>query len=272
MRFGVVLRTMIMAVLLAGCAHFALAEETVSAYSRLIEVEGIGALPYYAQNDPLWADIPYEPRGSASHRSMKSGGCGPTALAMAIARQIPKERLPELIGNAANPERGFPFCACSVGAYRHYGNHEVIFPTEPDDFAAYLPVIFASYATGNNDHWAKLRREGVSGTSLPLFDMICEAYSLRYEAYQDWEDALGALEDGFSVITTVTEGIFTESSHFLCVAGVADGFVYLLDPLMRSEYPRDGKGRLEVVQPGLVRTRAEDVEMLWLYGFYAIGK
>lgn len=270
MRFGVVLRTVIMSVLLAGCVHFALAEETVSAYSRIIEIEGIGALPYYAQNDPLWADIPYEPRGSSSRRLMKFGGCGPTALAMAVSRQIPKERMPELIGHASDPGRGFPFCACSVGAYRHQGDHEVIFPTEPDDFAAYLPVIFASYATGNNDHWAKLRRDGVSGTSLSLFDMICEAYGLRYEAYREWEEALEALENGFSVITTVTEGIFTATSHYMCIAGVTDGWVYLLDPLMRDAYPGDRNGWVEVVEPGVIRVREENLGHLWLYGYYVI--
>ncbi|MDO5377892.1 MAG: hypothetical protein Q4G52_06115 [Clostridia bacterium] len=272
MRFQVFVRVAIAAALFVSFAGWALAQEAVSAYSRTIRVEGIGDLPYYAQNDPQWADIPYEPRGSESRRSMEDGGCGPTALAMAVARQLPEERLPELLSHAANPERGFPYCACSVGAYRHRGDHEVAFPTEPADFAGALPVIFASYATGNNDHWAKMRRAGVSGTSLPLMDMICEAYGLRYEPYQDWEDALGALEDGFSVITTVTEGIFTETSHYLCIAGVADGFVYLLDPLMRSEYPRDRQGRLEVVEPGLVRTKLEEAEKLRLYGFYAIGK
>ena len=52
------------------------------AYSRTIEIEGIGPIRYYAQNDPLWARMVYEPRGAQSARTMLSSGCGPTAAAI----------------------------------------------------------------------------------------------------------------------------------------------------------------------------------------------
>lgn len=249
----------------------ALAQEETSVYSRIVEIEGIGQFHYYAQNDPAWLDMVYEPRKSATRRTLGQSGCGPTSLAMAIARQLPEERLPDLIAHASNPERGFPYCACSVGAYHHYGEHEVTFPTKPEDFAAALPVILASYATGNNDQWAKMRQEDVAGTSLYLFKMISDAYGLSYHVSADWEDALAALQEGCSVLTTVTKGIFTDTSHYMTLAGVADGYLYILDPLMRSEYPNDRKGRLEVVEPGVVRAKLEDVRNLWLYGFYIIG-
>ena len=52
-----------------------LAQEQV--YSRVIDIEGIGPIRYYAQNDPLWAKMVYEPRGAQSMRTMLSSGCGP---------------------------------------------------------------------------------------------------------------------------------------------------------------------------------------------------
>lgn len=259
------------ALLLLVCWQPALAQEAEAPRSRMVEIEGIGTLPYYAQNDPRWEKSTYEPRGSDTRRLMRGSACGPTAIAMAIARQVPKERLPDLLQKAANPEKGFPFCACSVVADHRGENHEILSPTTPEDFAAYLPVIFASYATGNNDHWTRFRKAGVSGTSLHLFETLAEAYGLGYAAYSEWEDAFEALEEGCSVITTVTKGIFTASSHYLCIAGVADGWLYLLDPYMQSEYPRDHRGLLEVVEPGVIRTRMENMERLYLYGFYVIG-
>ncbi len=270
MRAGRVWRTVLAVMMLMGCMGLASAEET-EVYSRTVEIEGLGTFSYYAQNDPKWAKMDYEPRGSDKHRTMKAGGCGPTSLAIAVASQLPSERLPELQQYASNPEKGFPFCDCSVNAHHYYGGHEVMTPTEADDFAEYFPVILASYATGNNDHWIKLRKANYSGTSLSLFRMICEAYGLNYEAYSEWEDARKALESGATIITTVTKGIFTSSSHYMCIAGIADGWVYLLDPLMRSEYPGDKRGWVEVIEPGVIRAREENIGHLWLYGFYAIS-
>lgn len=255
--------------LLMGCMGLASAEEA-QVYSRTVEIEGLGTFAYYAQNDPKWAKMDYEPRGSDKHRTMKAGACGPTSLAIAIANQVPRERLIEIQDHAAEPKQGFPFCECSVNAHHYYGGHEIMRPRWVDDFAEYLPVIFASYATGNNDHWLKLRKANYSGTSLWLFHMICEVYGLDYQAYSEWEDARKALESGATIITTVTKGIFTSSSHYMCIVGIADGWVYLLDPLMRSEYPGDKNGWVEVVEPGVIRAKVENVDHLWLYGFYAI--
>lgn len=239
--------------------------------SRLMDIEGIGLLPYYAQNDPLWENSLYEPKESRDRRTMKTGGCAPAAAAMAIARQLDSKELTALNSHASDPECGFPFCSCSVNGYGHRGEHDLTVPSTPDDFNRYLPIIFASYAAGNNERYVKLRREG-RATSVALFEALCNAYGLQYRAYHEWKDACYALRNGYSVVTTVTEGIFTESSHILCIAGITDDYVYLQDPMMRESYPLDKTHLLEVVEPGLVRVPLEDIEKVKLYCFYAIWK
>ena len=240
------------------------------AYSRTIEIEGIGPIYYYAQNDPQWAWMVYESRGVQSARTMLSSGCGPTAAAIAISRQMTGTELTELNGRTSSPEQGFRFCACSVNGFFHdkcTGLHEV---ATSEGFETYLPVVFASYATGNNDQRERFRKD-TPGTSVRLFRSLCEAYGLKYMPCSTWEEACEAMESGYSVITTVTKGVFTRTSHYLCLAGIDDGYLYILDPFMREEYPDDTRQLLSVVEPGLVRVRLEDVHRLELYGFYAIG-
>lgn len=251
----------------------ALAEAETAFYNRVIDVPGIGAFPYYAQNDPRWARALYEPANSEYRRTMAVGGCGPSAAAIAIARQLSPEEIAGIAEYARNPEKGFQFCSCAVNNYYHSGRedgHERYTARTVEDFTTYLPVIFANYATGNNTWRRTLRTE--NGTQVLLFELLAADYGLEYKAIRDWEDALPELEAGASLITTVTEGPFTESSHFLCVAGVSNGFIYLLDPMMREKYELDKQHLLEVVEPGLVRARMSDFKRLELHGFYMLKR
>ena len=64
MRYGVLagsLRILLFALVLcaAGAAACASAQEG-GAYSRVIDIEGVGSIRYYAQNDPVWARSIYE--------------------------------------------------------------------------------------------------------------------------------------------------------------------------------------------------------------------
>ena len=242
-------------------------EEEPLEYSRIVNIPGLGEMMYYAQNDPLWAKVVYEAKNSPNRSPMRSGACGPTSLAMAIARQVPDEALNALLSEAKDQEKGFRFCECSILRDYHIGDHEFINPRTTEDFVKYLPVIFASYATGNNIHYRQYRYPG-SGTNNSVFRTLAQFYGLTYRSTQNWEEAREALEDGYSVITTVTKGIFTSSSHYLYVAGIADGYVYILDSLMRTEYPNDRNHRLEIVEPGVVRAPVDEVAGLQLYGFY----
>ena len=89
---------------------------------------------------------------------------------------------------------------------------------------------------------------------------------------RDWSQARQALDAGYSVITTVTAGVFTETSHYLFLAGVDGGYLYILDPLMRENYDALDKNHiLEVVEPGLIRASLNNLDKLRLSSFYVIS-
>ena len=252
-------------------ASVAYAEEEAPSYSRIIDVPGIGPLTYYAQNDPEWARSAYEPQNSSNFRTFQMNGCGPTAAAIAIARQVPAERLPDLVDYARSPAKGFPYCPCSVNNHKCDRTHPVSYPTTAEDFYSHLPVIFGSYAAGNNRRGTLYRKE-FTATSISLFSARANDYGLYYKAVRDWSQASQALDAGYSVITTVTAGVFTETSHYLFLAGVDGGYLYILDPLMREDYDALDKNHiLEVVEPGLIRASLNNLDKLRLSSFYVIS-
>lgn len=263
------LSLLLLLALLLPCA--AQADDAAAPYSRIIDVPGIGPLPYYAQNDPEWARSAYEPLRSSNFRLFEASGCGPTAAAMAIARQVSPERLPELLAFARDTSKGFPYCPCSVNNHKCDRTHPVSYPTTAEDFFSHLPVIFGSYAAGNNRGGTLYRKEHTA-TSISLFSALAEDYGLYYKAVRDWEQARQALDAGCSVITTVTAGVFTTTSHYLFLAGVSDGFLYVLDPYQREDYGSlDRNHLLEVVEPGLVRTSLANLDKLRLSSYYIIS-
>lgn len=247
-------------------------QETLS-YSRTITIDGFGDFVYYAQNDPDWDRSLYEPRFSKNYRVMHGGGCAPTAAAIALANLLTPQELPALLEQAADPETGFPYCPCAVNAFDHYGNeHGITDPRTPEDFRAALPVICASFATGNNAQGLVLRKRDGFGTSTLIFETLANAYGLAYRGYSSWENALSVLQSGGVVVTCVTKGIFTSTSHFMVIAAADEDYIYILDPLMRESYERDTSHLLEVVEPGLVRGRTKDVLRMGLSSFYTMKR
>lgn len=240
-------------------------------YSRVIDVPGVGDWPYYAQNDPLWADSIYEPVKSKNWRVFRWAGCGPTAAAIAISRHVEPDRFNELLEFKSPYLDHFNFCPCSINGYRCDRTHELSTLESNEDFQLYLPVAFAIYAAGNNSTRTKYRSEA-SGTSLNFFKALADVYQLEYAGSRYWEDALHALQNGYSIITTVSKGIFTTDSHYLVLAHVDEEWIYVLDPYMRESYEAmDPKGILEIVEPGLVRARVEDFSRLGFSGYYMFG-
>ena len=254
--------------MLFSCFALAEEEEDFDAYSRLIDVPGVGTLQYYAQNDPNWRNTYYEPEKSKSHRFMEGSGCGPTTVAMAIANQVPLSRLPELTAYARNPEKGFRFCPCScVAECLHPKEHEIMTADTLQDYIGWLPVILANYATGNNHLNGKFRTEE-AGTNIQLLKYLCEDYGIAYSSAHDFDEALAALRKGASVITTCKNNCFIKNSHYLYLAGADDTYLYIFDCLEKDHYGRDSKGYIEVLEPGFVRVKLEDVPAIRMYGFY----
>lgn len=265
----------------AACAQ---SEGSSAAYSRVIDVPSLGPVQYYAQNDPLWQRMYYEPNPTQYRRRFGEGGCGPVTAAMAIAKQLDSDKLPALLAHSKGTVKDFAFCSCSVNgefcdeSYRRakYGtsdpNHREFSPVSGLEFKTWLPVIFASYAAGNNDHTYQLRKMKENGTEIFLFNALASDYGLEYTGTRNWDEALAALRQGASVITTVTQGIFTNGSHYLFLAGVDEEYLYIMDSDMREKYGKDKHSYLEVLEPGLSRVRLENVPDIDLYSFYVINR
>ena len=236
-------------------------------YSRYIDVPGVGPWYYYAQNDPEWGRSYYEPKNYNDYRRFSSSGCGPTSLAIALTRQLDPEDLVLLLDKRDPRTQGFRYCECSVNFYHCFQRHEPTYITTPEEFLHNLPRVLGSYATGNNYDF-HLYRSDFSGTSANLFPKLADIFGLDYIATSDWAYAREKLQEGYSVITSVTKGPFTNSSHYLVVASTDDEYIYLLDPWMRTEYELDRKHRLEVLEPGLLRMKIDDLRHVPLFGFH----
>lgn len=224
-------------------------------------VENVGTWMLYAQNDPLWENLNFETESSSRKRKFGDGGCGPTAVAMAIANIVDKTELTKISAYASAP-LGYRFCSCSVNDYWCSGKHLPYELRTPDEYLRYFPLVVANFATGNNI-WDVRGRTVRYGTNMNYLAKLCEIYSLSITQTYQISEAVTALEREDTIAVACTGGYgspFTNTSHFLVLARVKDGYLYALDPLRRSNYKSfDRKGYLEVIVPGLVRIKLENV-------------
>lgn len=242
-------------------------------YSGVIEVPGMGPMLYYAQNDPLWADAVYEAYNSIQRRGMAQSGCGPTVAAMAMANLLTPEELTRLLGYTRETGMGFPMCPYSVnGRFHDASDHQLFYPTTPEDFVTYLPMILATYAAGNNSRKHYYRRGDGGGTALDFFRAVASDYGVEYTQVKSRDKANEYLQNGSVVITTASKGAITAQSHYLLFVGLQDGWVYLLDPYWRDTYDNDTRGLIEVLQPGLIRYPAAENDRVNVYCYYVFSR
>ena len=245
--------------------------DAIQGTSHTVHVPGRGVMQYYAQNDPVWARMRYETRGSNQARIFGQGGCGPTSMAMAIANLVPEESLGGLAAYA-KMKNGFTFCTCSVNQYYCNHTHAQYRLETPAEFKRYLPVAMASFATGNNI-WGENSRADGGGTSTAFMKRATEAYGLYFTLTKDRDAALSALEDGAMVVASTggTSSPFTGGGHYLTLASVYEGKLYILDPYLKTDYSKtDKRHLLTQIEPGLLEADLEDIDELLLYTFYII--
>lgn len=261
----------LLALLVSACASAEQDPAQDVIYSRIIDVPGVGAMQYYAQNDPLWSDAFYEPFANDNFRRFGSGGCGPTAAAMAVTMHLSGDDLLLLNNSTRTKDLGFPYCVCSVNGHQCAYDHDRIVPATAEEFTERLPIIIGNYATGNNPRREKFR-DHEPGTSYHLFESIANAYGLPYKRTRLWETASGLIESGWCAITAVTQGVFTNSSHYLIIIHIDEEWLYILDPLLRTDYNELDKDHiLNVIEPGLVRVSLTHLNKLRFNTFYMIG-
>ncbi len=237
-----------------------------------VSVEGVGEWMYYSQTDPIWDRLTFEVATCARKRPFGDGGCGPTAVAMAIVNLLEPEELPKLNLYALSPY-GFRFCVCSVNEYWCSGKHLKYRLQTAEEFVRYLPVAVASFATGNNI-WGVKGRTSRFGTNMHYLEKLCEALELSVTQTYKMDEALAGLRSGGTMVVACASGRpFTKTSHFLVMTGVDEEYLYILDPLRRESYEElDRKGYLELLAPGLVRVRLENVSRVGLAPMYLITR
>ena len=241
--------------------------------SRTVNVPGRGEMQYYAQNDPVWAAMRYEARKSKQARPFGQGGCGPTSMAMAIANLVPEESLGG-ISAYARVENGYTFCTCSVNQYFCNHRHAQYKLETPAEFRRYLPLAIASFATGNNI-WGETSRGDGGGTNTAFMKRVTEAYGLYFTLTKDRELALSALADGAMVIVSTggKASPFTGGGHYLTLASVYEGRLYILDPYLKADYGKtDRRHLITQIEPGVLRVSMEDLDELLLYTFYIVDR
>lgn len=241
--------------------------------SRTVNVPGRGEMQYYAQNDPVWAAMRYEARRSKQARPFGQGGCGPTSMAMAIANLVPEESLGG-ISAYARVENGYTFCTCSVNQYFCNHRHAQYKLETPAEFRRYLPLAIASFATGNNI-WGETSRGDGGGTNTAFMKRVTEAYGLYFTLTKDRELALSALADGAMVIASTggKASPFTGGGHYLTLASVYEGSLYILDPYLKADYGKtDRRHLITQIEPGVLRVSMEDLDELLLYTFYIVDR
>ena len=130
----------------------------------------------------------------------------------------------------------------------------------------------ASFATGNNI-WGENSRADGGGTSTAFMKRATEAYGLYFTLTKDRDAALSALEDGAMVVASTggASSPFTGGGHYLTLASVYEGKLYILDPYLKTDYSKtDKRHLLTQIEPGLLEADLEDIDELLLYTFYII--
>jgi len=246
--------------------------ETLNGY---VDIEGVGRYMLYAQDDPMWGELRYERNGSKKVRRFEQGGCGPTAVAIALANLLTPEELTILSYYADDPV-GFSFCSCSVNNYRCNLSHAQYHPETPEEFLRYLPIILANYAAGNNEYHKAYRTES-QGTNMEFLQNMVEIFKLKCTYTRYAPDALEMIKEGkgtrIAVCTAVRGSPFTNSGHFIILAYVDDEYAYYLDPLRENNYEKYYKSRvLEMVAPGVVRVKVDAATNIDVSPYYILEK
>lgn len=248
-------------------AQLAMAER--ESYTKTVNIPGRGEQQYYAQNDPTWADLRYERRASTQRRTFGQAGCGPTALAMAIASVTTDEQLSRLLV-CPSSEKGFSFCTCSVNQYFCNKRHVQFRVRTVEDLRQYLPIVLGNFATGNN-LWGIQSRSENAGTGTKFYRKAVEACDLDYRETKDAEEALAAVQAGAAavVISGGKSSPFTGAGHYLTLIHADDEYLYFLDPYNKEDYAdTDKRHVLEVLERGAVRVRRENLPELQIVSYY----
>lgn len=238
-------------------------------------VDGLGTWMIYGQNDPSWARLIFETENSTRRRPFGDGGCGPTAVALAIANLLEPQELCKINDYALEPY-GYTICSCSLTQIFCHQYHAPHFIDKPEEMLKYFPLVIGSFATGNNSLEVQGRYDRF-GSNMNYLPTLCDTvYGIRMEQIDDKETAFAFLKENKGMAITCTGGYgcpFTSRTHFITLAGADEEYLYILDPLARDDYGElDEDEKLEILTPGLVRMKKADAMTIMMSPIYLLYK
>ena len=227
--------------------------------SGMKQVWDLGEFMVYAQNDPIWNRMQYESERNPVYRVFGDGGCGPTAVAIAIANLVDKEELP-LIGQHSLNGVGTLMCPCSVNRVYCNHTHAPYLISSAEEFHRYLPVVMGDFAAGNNDAQILSRRVGSTGSNMNFLNYLCDLFGITRIDVADFNEGIdqmrGHTGERIMVCYALFNSPYTNTSHYVVVVGVDEEYFYVLDPLFRDSYAAtDERELLEVADKGVTRIR-----------------
>ena len=231
-----------------------------------------GTWMIYGQNDPVWDRLTFEVAYSSRHRNFGDGGCGPTAVAMAIANLVPKEDLGKIADYALTTE-GYQFCPCCIGVNHCNEGHVPYLLQTPEEYLRYFPLAVAEFAMGNNTLGVQGRHDSY-GTNMTYLEALCSVYGIAMNSVRSLDNAIFLLQNSnATAIACTTSGPFTSRSHFIALAGADDEYLYIMDPLRREDYTElDRYEVVEIITPGLVRVKLENAHLCRLSSIAVLTK
>ena len=231
--------------------------------SYWVEIPGrVRPVLYYAQNDPVWGDVPFKRRDKSHHpgRTIALSGCEPTAMAIVLRHLLTDEELMSLF-ELSFLERGLDFCICSAAPFGCSKKHEQYPVDSQEKLSRYFAVVMAGFAGGNNPI-------GLGGHN--TINMITHAYDLEYRRTGDDQEAVKAIDRG--AIAIISSGSNTSAisatGHYLTLMGSDEEYLYFLDPFLRDSYEETDRNRvIELISPGYFRVKRENQQALVITGY-----
>ena len=256
------------------------AADTAYNTNRWIDVPGRGPTLFYAQVNPFWAKMRYEPPGSSTRRNFGGSGCCPTTAAIAFANLLPASDLGKIRPFASTQVNGYGFSSLSMNPITFPRRVGIKWLDYAQDYQRYLPLVFGQYAAGNNIKRSSWRSEAKSngGTGVGFVPGLCGIYGIEYlkvsgKMNMDWIAPVKQGAIGIALSNTRYQPFAASNAHYVAIVGCDDTHLYIMDPQDKAagEYwDSDSLGVLEVIEKGLVRVKLTDFDHLYINVIYVI--
>ena len=253
--------------------------------NRWIEVPGRGPTIFYAQTNPLWAQMRYENASSRQRRMFGNAGCAPTSVAIAVANLLPAEKLGLILPYACESVGGFGIATNAVNPLNTNSRDGIYWFNAAEEYQTYLPLVFGQYATGNNWRWlswriSSIEENSTGGTNIAFITQLCDIYGLSYtkevpRGHLKWSLLKPIMHGaiGVALANTSHQPFVASKGHYVAVVGADSQYLYIMDPQDKLQYDSatDKKNVLEVLESGLVRVKHSDFKHLFLTVIYVLS-